>query len=110
MRTGQPLKLTGTGVFKWTVTQNDAIPSNPQWLKYDRQVLKFDGYFQEAVVEDPNENYRIRKCVIYYYLEDDTLHILEPKVENSGIPQGVFLKRHKVKNPNTGNDYNWREI
>lgn len=39
MRTGQPLKLTGTGVFKWTQTQNDAIPANPQWLKFDRQVL-----------------------------------------------------------------------
>jgi hypothetical protein len=38
------------------------------------------------VVEDPNENYRVRKCMIYYYLEDDTMHIMEPKIENSGIP------------------------
>ena len=50
------------------------------------QVLNFSAYFQEAVVEDPNENYRIRKCTIYYYLEDDTVHILEPKIANSGIP------------------------
>lgn len=48
--------------------------------------------------------------MIYYYLEDDTLHILEPKIENSGIPQGVFLKRHKVKNPSQGRDYNWRDL
>merc|ERR1712166_858161 len=50
------------------------------------------------------ENYRIRNCVLYYYLEDDSMHISEPKVENSGIPQGerkgtVFLKRHKVPKP-----------
>ena len=62
------------------------------------------------MVEDPNENYRIRKCIIYYYLEDDTLHILEPKVENSGIPHGVFLKRHKVSNPAEGRDYCWRDL
>jgi len=28
--------------------------------------------------------------------EDGTIRISEPKVENSGIPQGVFLKRHRV--------------
>jgi len=43
-------------------------------------------------------------------LEDDTLHILEPKVENSGIPHGVFLKRHKIQNPAEGRDYNWRDF
>lgn len=25
---------------------------------------------------------------IYFYLEDDTVHVSEPKTENSGIPQG----------------------
>lgn len=59
-------------------------------------MLCFNAFFQEPVVEDANENYRIRKCIIYYYLDDDTLHIEEPRVENSGVPQGVFLKRHKL--------------
>jgi EF-hand domain-containing protein 1 len=58
--------------------------------------LRFDAYFQEHVVEDPNENYRVRKCEIYYYLTDGTVYITEPKIENSGLPQGVFLKRQKV--------------
>ena len=62
------------------------MPHDPTWLKHDRQVLRFYAYFQEAVVEDPSENYRLRKCLIYYYLEDDTMHIMEGKVENSGIP------------------------
>ena len=31
-----------------------------------------------------------------YYLMDGTLYITEPKIENSGLPQGVFLKRQKV--------------
>jgi hypothetical protein len=38
------------------------------------------------VVENPNENFRIRKCTLYYYLEDDSIHIVEKKIENSGIP------------------------
>lgn len=49
-------------------------------------MLQFNAYFQEPVVENPNENYRVRKCIIYYYLDDDTLHIIEARVENSGIP------------------------
>ncbi len=40
--------------------------------------------------------FRVRRVVIYYYLEDDTLQVFEPKVDNAGIPQGAFVKRHKV--------------
>lgn len=67
--------------------------------------MNFECYFQEPVVESKDENYRIRKCVLYYYLDDDTMHILEKRVENSGIPQGVFLKRHKVPKPGTINNF-----
>ena len=30
------------------------------------------------------------RCKIYFYLEDDSIQVIEPKVENSGIPQGMF--------------------
>jgi len=62
-------------------------------LKYDRRVLHFSGYFKESVVENPNENYRIRKMTVYYYLNDGTIYIMEKAIENSGLPQGVFLNR-----------------
>jgi len=71
----------------------------PAWLKHDRQVLRFSGYFQEAVHESPKENFRVRQCVVYYYLEDATMMVTEPKVENSGIPQGTFVKRHRIPRP-----------
>lgn len=29
---------------------------------------------------------------IYFYLEDDTIHVSEPRVQNSGIPQGKPCK------------------
>lgn len=74
-------------------------------------MLQFNAYFQEPVVENPNENYRVRKCTIYYYLEDDTMHIIEQRIENSGIPQGVFLKRHKVTRPEDATaHYSWRDL
>ena len=77
--------------------ENDSIPRvQPPWVKYDRKVFRFYAYFQEHVVEHRLENFRIRKVKIYYYLSDETLYITEPKVENYGVPQGVFLKRHKV--------------
>ena len=82
--------------------ENESIPRvQPPWIKYDRKVLRFYAYFQEHVVESRLENYRLRKVKIYYYLADETFFITEPKIENSGIPQGVFLKRQKVPKPGT---------
>lgn len=51
------------------------------------QVLRFFGYFQESVNESNMENHRIRKVILYYYLEDDSMHVAEPRQDNSGIPQ-----------------------
>lgn len=48
------------------------------------------------MVESRLENFRIRKIDIFYYLEDNTLRISEPRVENSGVPQGSFLRRQMV--------------
>jgi hypothetical protein len=73
-------------------------------------VLNFNAYFLEPVVEDPTENYRVRKCVIYFYLDDDTFHIIEPRVANSGIPQGVFLKRAKLPKPDGSGEYDWPDL
>lgn len=71
----------------------------PAWVAFDRQVLCFDAYFQEAVHEKREEQYRIRRCKIYFYLEDDSIQVIEPKVENSGIPQGTLIRRHRIPLP-----------
>lgn len=72
----------------------------PDWVKLDKQVLRFFGYFKESVDESKIEHSRIRKLVIFFYLVDNTLEISELKEMNSGIPQGSFLKRKKVLKPN----------
>lgn len=68
----------------------------PNFVKMDKKVLRYEAYFVEKVMESPDETERVRKCNIYFYLVDGSIHIGEPRVENSGIPQGVLLKRTKV--------------
>ena len=85
----------------------------PQWIKYDKNVLKFTAYFVEHIVESAYENYRIRKCNIFYYLEDDTMHIDEVREENSGIVQGYFVKRQRCPKDgevNKNNYITWRDF
>ena len=78
--------------------ENTVVPVQPAWVAFDRKVLRFNCYFKESVHESRLENYRIRKCVLYYYLEDDSMHVSEPKVENSGIPQArsAALTAHRA--------------
>jgi len=68
----------------------------PTFVKLDKQVLRFTGYFKEHVVESSLENWRLRQVNIFYYLEDSTVMITEKKQVNSGTPQGTFLKRQMV--------------
>jgi len=91
-RTGPPIDTT-PGVPKNMQWPRVA----PAWLKHDKQVLRFYAFFQEAVCERPDENSRYRHVVIMYCMEDGTIRISEPKVENSGLPQGQFLKRQRVQ-------------
>jgi hypothetical protein len=67
----------------------------PSYIAYDKMVLRFFGYYKESTYQS-SEQYHLRKVVIYYYLEDNTMRVNEPQVENSGIPQGVLISRQKI--------------
>ena len=60
------------------------------------QVLRFYAYFKQTVHESPAEFYRVRPVVIYYYLEDDSIAVVEPVRENSGMPQGTASRHSTV--------------
>ena len=51
-------------------------------------MLRFDAYFKQTVHESPNEYYRIRDVKIYYYLEDDSISVVEPVLENRWVYPG----------------------
>ncbi|XP_061580290.1 EF-hand domain-containing family member C2 [Cololabis saira] len=71
----------------------------PSWIAFDKQVLCFEAYFEETVPFAQNEKHRIRKCQIYFYLEDDTIQVVETQYKNSGLPQGTLIRRHRVPLP-----------
>lgn len=75
------------------------LNKSSNWLNNAGKVLQFYGYFKEGVNESAMESFRVRSMVIYYYMEDGTMQINEKAQENSGIPQGVFLKRQKLFRP-----------
>jgi len=110
-----PLSLTTTSMDYGNETKaleaesQTALSSAPQWVAFDRKVLRFNCYFKEAVYSSPIENFRVRKCVLYYYLEDNSMHIAEPKIENSGMNQGVLVRRHRIAKPD-GSLFSWEDL
>ncbi|NXI34158.1 EFHC1 protein, partial [Galbula dea] len=82
----------------------------PAYVALDKKVLKFDAYFQEDVPLSTQEHYRIRQVFIYYFLEDDSISIIEPVVENSGLLQGKLLRRHRVPKNEHGDHYHWKDL
>ncbi|XP_036023862.1 EF-hand domain-containing protein 1 isoform X2 [Onychomys torridus] len=86
------------------------LPFLPGSSFTDSTVLKFSAYFQEDVPISTEEHYRIRQVNIYYYLEDDSMSVVEPVVENSGIPQGKLIKRQRLAKNDVGDHYHWKDL
>uniref|UniRef100_A0A7N8YAN0 EF-hand domain (C-terminal) containing 1 n=1 Tax=Mastacembelus armatus TaxID=205130 RepID=A0A7N8YAN0_9TELE len=85
----------------------DFIPAH---VALDKKVLRFFAYFQEDILYSPDEVYRVRPVVVYYYLEDDSMCFIEPMVENSGIPQGKRIKRQRLPKNEHGEYYQWKDL
>lgn len=75
---------------------DEIVSKKPEWLEYDRKVLRYFAYTKEPVHNNREELERIRKYKIFYYLADKSVQVLENREENSGIPQGSFLRRHRI--------------
>lgn len=73
-------------------------------------MLRFYAYFKQTVHESPQEFYRVRPVVIYYYLEDDSIAVVEPVRENSGMPQGKLIKRQRLPKNDVGDIWHWKDL
>ncbi|KAK5879967.1 hypothetical protein CesoFtcFv8_023039 [Champsocephalus esox] len=82
----------------------------PAYVALDKKVLRFYAYFEEDILCSPKEQHRVCPVVIYYYLEDDSICIFEPRVENSGIPQGERIKRQRLPRNAHGEPYLWKHL
>lgn len=72
----------------------DSAP--PFVVNSTESVCHFLAYFTESIPENLSEPVRSRKVEILFYMEDNTLEIIEPREHNSGLTQGRVLKRHQV--------------
>ncbi len=81
----------------------------PSFIENDRRVLLFNAYYEEEVLQSAIEEKRVMLCDVFFYVEDGTIEIIQKKQENSGIPQGVYLRRSKVERPKD-NDNNNGEV
>ena len=73
--------------FKPSLTYGQAVQAPPEdfvaaHVGFDKKVLLFNAYFKQTVHEAGHEFYRVRPVKIYYYLEDDSISVVEPVVEN----------------------------
>lgn len=74
--------------------------SLPRHLASDSgRVSIFVAYFIEPAT--PLIEERARKVEIKVFHEDNSIEIIEPRIENCGILQGKFLKRHQIFKPIT---------
>lgn len=65
-------------------TRSKPLPQfTPHYVLYSQKCLSFQAFFKQAVVESPNEFYRVRQVNIIYFLEDDTITVMEPRVQVS---------------------------
>ncbi|XP_065568323.1 EF-hand domain-containing protein 1-like isoform X2 [Artemia franciscana] len=73
----------------------------PNYVTYDRCCLRFNATFTDGGIT--------RHVVITYYLEDDSMTIVEPPVPNSGLIQGKLLTRQRPKR-NVDDYLVWEDI
>ncbi|KAF8065932.1 efhc2 [Scenedesmus sp. PABB004] len=93
----------------------------PKWVEQNGQVLRFFGYFEEAVPESRAETHRVRRVVVLYYLADDTLQArarartelsahsavelsarAAPRALRGPRSCGVLVRRHQVERAGGG--------
>lgn len=72
--------------------------------------LTFFAFFKQSIPESAIEHYRIRHVKIIYFLEDDTLTVMEPCVKNAGFNQGRLCRRAKIQKNTRGEFYTWKDF
>ncbi|KAL5013732.1 hypothetical protein ScPMuIL_008002 [Solemya velum] len=82
----------------------------PGYVGWDKKVLRFNAYFKQTVHESQNEYFRVRPVDIFYYLEDDSIAVVEPHVENCGMPQGKLIKRQRLPKNDQGDNWHWKDL
>lgn len=79
------------------------VPVVPQFVEYDKQCLTYLATFHQTVAIYPEEMNRRRNVKLFYFLEDDTISVME------GRERVVRRGRHK-KVAVTDVNYHWKDL
>lgn len=82
----------------------------PHYVLFAQKCLNFKAFFRQSVYNSPSEHHRIRHVNIIYFLEDDTLCVNEPPVDNSGFQQGKLVRRGKIPKNHDNDVYHWKDL
>eukprot|EP01041_Mallomonas_annulata_P010724 gene10724-22402_t len=90
-----PLPLDGSS--STTLLVGSRAPSSSPGKRLMSQkpgpTLTFFAFFEEMALHTRLETKRVRKCVIFFYEDDNEIMIVERPQMNSGMTQGTILKR-----------------
>ncbi|XP_003706810.1 EF-hand domain-containing protein 1 [Megachile rotundata] len=82
----------------------------PHYALFAHKCLCFKAFFRQGVFNSPDEYFRIRHVNIIYFLEDDTICVMEPPVENAGFKQGKLVRRGKIVKNTAGDIFHWKDF
>ncbi|XP_033608680.1 EF-hand domain-containing protein 1 isoform X3 [Cryptotermes secundus] len=82
----------------------------PHYVLCDRLRLTFRAFFKQSVPQSPLEHYRIRQVNIIYFVEDDTITVMEPEVANSGLQQRRLVRRNRIPKTTPGDFWHWKDF
>ncbi|KAL6265166.1 hypothetical protein P5V15_005251 [Pogonomyrmex californicus] len=82
----------------------------PHYALFAQKCLRFKAFFRQGVFNSPDEHYRVRHVDIIYYLEDDTLCVIEPVVDNAGFQQGKLVRRDRIPKNAKGDLFIWKDF
>ncbi|XP_033209842.1 EF-hand domain-containing protein 1-like [Belonocnema kinseyi] len=82
----------------------------PHYTLYAQKCLCFKAFFRQGVFGSPHEHFRIRYVNIIYYLEDETLSVIEPRIDNAGFNQGRLVRRGKIVKNSRGDVFHWKDL
>lgn len=74
------------------------------------QILRFFAYFEEEIPDSPLENVRVRNVRIHVFMEDESVSVVEPVQDNSGLPQGVIVRRQRLPKNSLGDFLTFRDF
>ncbi|KAJ2949147.1 hypothetical protein O0L34_g6087 [Tuta absoluta] len=72
----------------------------PTWIIYDKNILHFNAFFKQTLHE-MDRSHLVRRVDIFFFLEDGTIKVQEPRTDNSGLTQGTLISRQRIRLPHS---------